>query len=257
MENASRNGMGCGVILMAAGVVELCSLMFGWGESHRAIFQLLKLLGMVVGSPYLGAGLYIIIGAGLIALGWGIQEFNRERQPAKSGAAGSARYLGLATEQPLQGYVLSAPESYLNFVENTMIRNGFEPIQFSTDTRAYYKMDFRQSSEFYFILGRVKGTLTPEKVQAISQRTFNFVEKNKRANTLFCYPVIMTENIPVDVQKFIRSYNPKHLAQFEFPVIVDLSSRKLFYYPGTPLWGAAMYGTLRKNADLLLSIPKM
>jgi hypothetical protein len=252
METVSRYGIGCGTVLLFAGVIELIGLVFGWGESNRAIFQLLKILGELVGSPYLGAILYILVGAGLIALGWGIPEILREKPPE----IGGDRPLGSPTAQAFQGYGQSQVESYLNFVEQNMIQNGFEPIQFSPDTRAYYKKDFGKSSEFYFILGRVNGMLTPEKVQAISQRTFNFVGKNKRANTLFCYPVIVAENIPVHIQKFIRSYNPRHMAQFEFPVIVDLSARKLYYYPGTPLWGGVMYSAMRSNAEILLSLPK-
>ena len=253
METASRYGIGCGTALVVAGIVELIGLALGWGESDRAIFQVLQILGDIVGSPILGAGLYIIIGIGLIALSREILGGIQKKQLAKV----RAQSVRAPAAQSLPGYApTSNIDSYLNFVEQTMIRYAFEPIQFSKDTRAYYKKNFRKSIEYYFVLGRVSGTLTPEKVQAISQHTFNYVSKNKQANVLYCYPVMVTENVPAQSQKFIRSYSPKHMSQFEFPVIVDLSAKKLYYYTGTPLWGAAMYRGMRSDADTLLSITK-
>ena len=196
---------------------------------------------------------YIIIGIGLIVLSREILGGIREKQLAKV----RAQSVRVPPAQSLLGYApTSKVDGYLSLVEQTMSRYAFEPIQFSQDARADYKKDFRKSTEYYFVLGRVSGTLTPEKVQAISQRTFNYVSKNKQANVLYCYPVMVTENVSAQNQKFIRSYSPKHMSQFEFPVIVDLSARKLYYYTGTPLWGAAMYGGMRSDADALLSIPK-
>jgi hypothetical protein len=254
METASRYGIGCGTALVLAGIVELIGLALGWGESNRAIFQVLQILGNIVGSPYLGAGIYVLGGIGLIALGWWIQEGLREKQLAKV----RAQSVRAPTAQSLPGHVpTSKVDSYLSFVEQTMSRYGFEPIQFSQDAQAYYKKDFRKSTEYYFVLGRISGTLTPEKVQAISQRTFNYVSKNKQANVLYCYPVMVTENVPAQSQKFIRSYSSKHMSQFEFPVIVDLAAKKLYYYTGTPLWGAAMYSSIRENADLFLGFSKV
>jgi len=216
----------------------------------------LYLLGAIVGSPVLGACIYMAVGLGLIALGWVITGSGDKKQPARDNVRLPASPAGQSSVS-YYDYAQGKFESYQNSVAQQMMRNGFESIQFSPDTQAYYKKDFRSSTEFYFVLGRVNSVLKPEKVQAISQRTFDFVSKRKKANVLYCYPVIVAENIPAPAQKFIRSYNPKHFSQFEFPVIVDLSSRKLYYYTGIPIWGTLMYGPIRENADLLLGFPKM
>ena len=257
MGKVSNYGIGCGSVLVLGGVVELIGLILGWGESNRAIFQILEIVGDMVGSQYLGAGVFIVVGTILILLGLGFQEILAEKRPEKDKTAGTAKPQGLPPSQQFYGRELSKAESYINFVEGNLIRNGFEPVPFSQDIKAFYKRDFgRRSSEFYFILGRVNGLLTPEKVEKISQRTFEYVSKRKQANKLFCYPVMVSEDVPADVQKFIRSYSPKHMAQFEFPVIVDLSSRNSYYYTGTPLWGGVMYHGIRENADALLKMPK-
>jgi len=253
MEKVSSYGIGCGSLLLMAGVINLIGIALGWGESNRAVFQILKIVGNMVGSQALGSGIYIAAGLVLILAGWALSERQGEKQLTKTGAT---RSQGLPTAQQFQADEQNKIESYLSFIEDNLIRGGFELVLLPQGNKAFYKKESSRSSEFYFIPGRVNGQLTPEKVEKISQKTFEYVSKNKRANTLYCYPVIVSEAVPAPAQKFIKSYNPKHMAQFEFPVIVDLSARKLFYYTGTPLWGGMMYRGIRENADILLKIPK-
>jgi hypothetical protein len=210
----------------------------------------------MVGSQYLGAGIYIVAGGILILSSWGLTKILGEKRPAKINLADTPKQGSLPPSRQVDAQEHSKSERYLNFVEGNLIRNGFESIPVSQGAKIFHKKDSRRSSEFFFILGRVNGSLTPERVAKISQQTFANISRKKQANTLFCYPVIVTEDVPAQVQKFIRSYSPRHMAQFEFPVIVDLSSRNSYYYTGTPLWGGLMYKTIRADVETLLKIPK-
>lgn len=250
MEKASSYGIGCGTLLLVAGVVDLIGLALGWGDSNRSIFQILKIVGELAGSQAAGAGIFMVAGAILVLLGWGIPEIMRPDEPEKPAKDDSTPW-ALPDEQPYQANIQNKADDYLNYVEHNLLRNGFAPVVLAQNNQAFHKFA-AHSSEYFFIPGCVNGPLTPETVEKISQKTFEFVSKMKRANSLFCYPVIVSENVPADVQKFIKSYNPKHMAQFEFPVIVDASSKKLYFYTGTPLWGGAMYGPIRDNAKTLL-----
>lgn len=252
MEKVSSYGIGCGSVLVLAGVVQLIGLMFGWGDSNRAIFQILKIAGELVGSQALGAVLYILVGALLVALGWGLPGLLRGDQRETGNTDRRATQI---PQQPAN-WEQSKAERYLGFVEANLLRSGFETLPLALGSKTFYKRNGGRSGETFFVLGQMNGPLTPGQVEKISKKTFEEISKRKQANSLYCYTVIVTESAPPDVQKFLRSYSPKHMAQFEFPVVVDLTSKSLYYYTGTPLWGGLMFKAIRDDANSLLRFPK-
>ena len=64
---------------------------------------------------------------------------------------------------------------------------------------------------------------------------------------LVVYPLIIVENINQELANCIAQYCPKHFAAAEFPSAFDLVHTNLYYYPSTPIWGAAYYSTYRKE----------
>ena len=60
MDKVARYGIGCGSLLVITGIVGILGQLFGWDDSRRSIFQILRLLGFLVGSQYLGAGIFIL-----------------------------------------------------------------------------------------------------------------------------------------------------------------------------------------------------
>ena len=81
MKKMAEYGIGCGATLICAGIIFAIALLFGWGGgSSRAIFQLVFLLGEVLGSQYLAAGLISVVGVVLVLLGFGILEIQKEKQ---------------------------------------------------------------------------------------------------------------------------------------------------------------------------------
>jgi len=145
---------------------------------------------------------------------------------------------------------ISFPD-YLNYVDATLIQNGFNTTMIPQVDRAFYKREFKMltcRNETYCILKYIGDELVPERVQTISNVIFDYVAKLKKGDYLFCYPIIVTETISEEVRNFIKSYNNKHFSMFEFPVIMELSSGNLSYFTGTPMVGFAMYEGLRNNA---------
>jgi hypothetical protein len=150
-------------------------------------------------------------------------------------------------------------EQYLASIDTVFLENGFESIQFPKADKAFYKIGSALNfltTENYFIFKCVNEALSPENIQSISREIFDETASRMKKNAfdlnrLICYPLIIVESANQDIKDFIKSYNPKHTSQFEFPVIIELSTGNLYYYTGTPLYGFAMYDGIRKSAELL------
>lgn len=64
---------------------------------------------------------------------------------------------------------------------------------------------------------------------------------------LVVYPVLIIDNISTELYNWTQNYCPKRFAAAEFPVVLNLSSGDIYYYPKTPIWGAAYYKGYRKE----------
>ena len=72
--------------------------------------------------------------------------------------------------------------------------------------------------------------------------------------SLLSVPVIVSEDFEEELKKWVENtLVEKHWAAFEFPVIIPLKDRKIYYCKKTPIWGAAYYKGFRKFVDGQLS----
>jgi hypothetical protein len=70
---------------------------------------------------------------------------------------------------------------------------------------------------------------------------------------LAVFPLIIVENITSEAVACINGYCPKHFAAAEFPSVYDVANDLLYFYPSTPLWGAAYYSNYRKQSYMYFS----
>jgi hypothetical protein len=70
----------------------------------------------------------------------------------------------------------------------------------------------------------------------------------------FCFPVAMIGADEGAVEAVIGTAAPKHYAKVEFPCVFGLRESKLYFFQGTPLWGAFYYAGLRSLASRLLGL---
>lgn len=63
--------------------------------------------------------------------------------------------------------------------------------------------------------------------------------------------ICQTQANPATCQ-FVQQLPEKHMAAFEMPVVVELSSKNLYYCTKKPFWGFAMWGGIRKTAEMIL-----
>ena len=164
---------------------------------------------------------------------------------------------GTASEQGFENYLLvldSKMEDYgfVRFhqelhdlqVDRFFRRRKFSIIRFSiVDT--------------FCVVKYIPKDLTTEFLKSFGRQIFKFSLKNKIwiprgfGGWTVAYPLLVTDTISDDVRLFIRKYNPKRLASVEFPVVVELSSKSVFYYTRTPLWGLFYFYGLRKEVKRL------
>lgn len=89
---------------------------------------------------------------------------------------------------------------------------------------------------------------------ACMQRALNIYQGLPRGfqTGVVAYNVIcQTQANPATCQ-FVQQLPDKHLAAFEMPVVVELSSKNLYYCTKKPFWGFAMWGGIRKTAEMIL-----
>jgi hypothetical protein len=109
-----------------------------------------------------------------------------------------------------------------------------------------------------FITVRFMGEehLSPESVQAFSSESFSFAvaHKNWLPRGLFGYaaafPLVIAPRVNDEVSNFLNvDYCPKHWASMEFPTVLDQETGKLHFFRATPMWGAAYFKGMRKQAE--------
>ena len=54
---------------------------------------------------------------------------------------------------------------------------------------------------------------------------------------LLTYPLAVISQISAELANETRNYCTKHFGAAEFPSVLDLSTRDLYFYPTTPVWG--------------------
>ena len=67
---------------------------------------------------------------------------------------------------------------------------------------------------------------------------------------LLSIPVIVSDDFDIDIKLWMeKTLAEKHWAAFEFPVLISLKDRKIYYCKKTPIWGAAYYRGFRKFVE--------
>jgi hypothetical protein len=83
---------------------------------------------------------------------------------------------------------------------------------------------------------------TAAHLQSFSPNVFDYAVRNKgylarnAFQPLVVYPVIVASGCSTDATKFLDSYWPKHWMAYEFPVVVDVISRRLICHQSKPFW---------------------
>jgi len=68
--------------------------------------------------------------------------------------------------------------------------------------------------------------------------------------SLLSVPVIVADDFNIDIKlRMEKTLAEKHWAAFEFPVLISLKDRKIYYCKKTPIWGAAYYRGFRKFVE--------
>lgn len=244
MDRLAEYSIGCGTTMIIAGIISLLALLFGWGETNNETLQILGMLGEMFGSQYIAAGAFSLMGMVLILAGSQIKGRQQRRWRSV-----------ISLEEELVIWQNESVKRFMNFVDVNLRRNQFALFPFSPKHVAYRNSEYNSQRESFFIFEYIQHPLTADKAREISHWIFRQAARKKRSNALFCYPVILTESVPGEVRKFVQSYAPKHFATFEFPVIVELFTGKLYYFGGASIWGLTMYPELRKEAENILRVP--
>jgi DNA-directed RNA polymerase subunit RPC12/RpoP len=173
--------------------------------------------------------------------------------------------LEASANEPFSGVASGgALERYFSSLEGKMVNAGFEtfekPAIINLD-RAFRRKKFELakvgSVTTFCGVKYVSGTIQGNIVETFSKNLFDYALRNKgffarnAFQSVLVYPVIITAGAPADVQNFLDSYWPKHWMAFEFPVIVDISIKKILCHSSTPLWGWAFHEGFKKDAEML------
>jgi hypothetical protein len=121
-----------------------------------------------------------------------------------------------------------------------------------------FSVDFADVSKFgydyiyVFVLYKETPPNPAEFIQ-FSSECFNYASKIHKGGPpgvgahLTIFPLLIVDNITNELADTVRTYTTKHFASVEFPGILDLSSKNLYYYPDTPVWGALYYAGYRQK----------
>jgi len=108
-----------------------------------------------------------------------------------------------------------------------------------------------------FILVTVMDKANIKNIQNFSSTSTKYALDNRDSllprgfgGSLLSIPVIVSEDFDMEVKKWMeKTLAKKHWAAFEFPVIISLKDRKLYYCKKTPIWGALYYKGFQKFVE--------
>jgi hypothetical protein len=114
-------------------------------------------------------------------------------------------------------------------------------------------------SEEFFVFGEFD-RLSAKAFRAFSADAFRYAKRH-RVNPLpcglfesvWCFAIAMVEEVGDAALESVRQDEPpKHWGAAEVPVVYDRESGELFYFEGTPLWGAFYHAAHRSLIERLL-----
>ncbi|KYK20797.1 hypothetical protein AYK24_03675 [Thermoplasmatales archaeon SG8-52-4] len=120
------------------------------------------------------------------------------------------------------------------------IKTSFEVSKFSKMTRAI-AFTFLENVD----IGLVKSYSIASTKYALENR--GSILPRGLGGSLLSIPVIVSNGFNIDTILWMeKTIAEKHWAAFEFPVLISLKDRKIFYCKKTPIWGGAYYSGFRK-----------
>ena len=117
------------------------------------------------------------------------------------------------------------------------------------------------TNDYFFTVGKVKEPILAN-IRDLSNQSFGY-SGGHRSNPLppgifggyWVFPIIMVESVSESVSNAIQNeVPPKHWSSAEFPIVVDLTSKKTYYFQGTPIWGAAYYAGFRQLINEIVAL---
>lgn len=160
--------------------------------------------------------------------------------------------------------------SWLQQVSQRLTANGY----YSMPTEKYHPQNFMYAAhrsrfeitkfgiaEYFFTFTEVPN-LTVGLLQQFSNASFWFAKANKSTSLpdgwfsfTASFAVAITTNLHPQFADYIRATESvKHWGSHEMSAVFDLANGGLYYYEGTPLWGAAYYRGYRKEIRANLAV---
>ena len=160
--------------------------------------------------------------------------------------------------------------SWIQQVSQRLVMNGFnamppekyQPQNFKFAAhRSRFEITKFGMAENFFTFAEIPN-LNVGILQQFSATSFAFAKANKSSSmpdgffsATFSFAVAITANVPAEFADYIRTTAPtKHWSAFEIAAVFDLANGGLYYFTGTPVWGAAYYNGFRKEIQANLAV---
>lgn len=167
--------------------------------------------------------------------------------------------------------IISAPQlpntfdEYLKRLDIHMKQSGFSLYNTNIEAlsldRVFYRRRFipfklGYSSTFAFIRC-IDRDITPDFIKAYNRINAHFGWSNKvflLDTAHIFYSVLITTSISEHTKNFLEEYIFKHWVTYEFPVVVDLSAKNIFYCKKSPFIGMLFFPSIKREAGKLFGL---
>ncbi|CAN5358691.1 hypothetical protein BH10ACI1_BH10ACI1_01730 [soil metagenome] len=145
---------------------------------------------------------------------------------------------------------------------NAMPPEKYQPQNFKYAAhRSRFELSKFGVAEYFFTFAEIPN-LNIGILQQLSAVSFQFAKANKSSSlpdglfaSTFSFAVAITANVPAEFANYIHATAPtKHFSAFEISAVLDLTNGGLYYFQGTPLWGAAYYKGFRREIEANLVV---
>jgi hypothetical protein len=179
---------------------------------------------------------------------------------------------------PIEGPAEPAPDAavttlshYLSVVTERLTRDGFSIIRNTAHKgilfqciakRTKWQSEFSAFTTTAFMFAEFD-SLDTASLRAFSKTCFRYASRYKgiplpRATgyAVICFPVALVSRVDDPLSEAIRTKTPPmHWCAHEMPVIIELSTGRLYYFEKTPLWGKFYWSLYRLIIEDTLSPP--
>ena len=159
-----------------------------------------------------------------------------------------------AQPAPVQTPPMSS-DAFGAYLQTVSLRLGAGQFVPSLQAQQFYEEEFKikwgasKMKKYAFV--SYMPLVTADSMVGYSKRCMQYALDNYKGlargmqNGVASFAVMAGEQIEQGAVDFVLASPEKHWAAFEMPGLVDLGARRVFYFQGTPLWGALMWKDLR------------